>query len=258
MRLKIRNRILLSALCAVTALGVGAAAYSQPAGQTWNSSQLPATNGTVRQYTLTPRGDVDGLILTDGTEVKVPPHLTGQIVYSIHPGDAVMIRGLRARALPLVQAEWIRTAANARTVVDNGPPGPAGGGPETTLSSRVLATLHGARGEVNGALLDNGVVLRLPPPEADRMQSLLQPGTSSPSAGRGSIPHSAASSTSAQSGTRPIGSVSYRMHRGHLLAEARGPADRMPYRRCPRRDLLHRLHPRRRAADAPSIPLRYG
>jgi len=40
----------------------------------------------------------------------------------------------------------------------------------------VSATLHGARGEVNGALLDNGVVLRLPPPEADRMQALLQPG----------------------------------------------------------------------------------
>ena len=176
MRLKTRKQILFSALCAVTALGAGAAAYSQTAAQTWDSSHLPATNGTVRQYTLTPRGDVDGLILTDGTEVKVPPHLTGQIVYSIHPGDAVMIRGLRARALPLVQAESITNTANGRTVVDNGPPGPAGAGPETTLSSRVLATLHGARGEVNGALLDNGVVLRLPPPEADRMQALLQPG----------------------------------------------------------------------------------
>ena len=140
------------------------------------SSQLPATNGTVRQYTLTPRGDVDGLILTDGTEVKVPPHLTGQIVYSIHPGDAVTIRGMRARALPLVQAESITNNANGRTVADNGPPGPVGAGPETTLSGRVSATLHGARGEVNGALLDNGIVLRLPPPEADRMQALLQPG----------------------------------------------------------------------------------
>lgn len=78
MRLKTRKRIVLSALCAVTALGTGAAAYSGAKAQMWDSSQLPATNGTVRQYTLTPRGDVDGLILTDGTEVKVPPHLTGR------------------------------------------------------------------------------------------------------------------------------------------------------------------------------------
>jgi hypothetical protein len=37
-------------------------------------------------------------------------------------------------------------------------------------------TLHGPRGEVNGALLDDGTVLRLPPPEAYRFAALLQPG----------------------------------------------------------------------------------
>jgi hypothetical protein len=52
--------------------------------------RFPATRGTVKQYTLTPRGDVDGLILNDGTEVKLPPHLTSQIVFAIRPGDAVM------------------------------------------------------------------------------------------------------------------------------------------------------------------------
>ena len=31
---------------------------------------------------------------------------------------------------------------------------------------------------MNGALLENGTILRLPPPEAERMQSLLQPGQS--------------------------------------------------------------------------------
>jgi hypothetical protein len=176
MKMRTRHRILLTTVLATTVLGAGAVAYSQNISQTWDASQLPVTNGTVRQYTLTPHCDVDGLILNDGTEVKVPPHLTGQIVYSIHPGDAVTIRGLRARALPLVQAASITNNANGRTIVDNGPPGPASTGTETTISGRVTATLHGARGEVNGALLDNGVVLRLPPPEAERMQALLQPG----------------------------------------------------------------------------------
>jgi hypothetical protein len=36
--------------------------------------------------------------------------------------------------------------------------------------------LHGPRGEVNGALLEDGTVLRLPPPEAERFTILLQPG----------------------------------------------------------------------------------
>jgi len=171
-----RHHVLLTALLAATALGAGAAAYSQNMGQMWDSSQLPVTSGTVKQYTLTPRGDVDGLILNDGTEVKVPPHLTGQIVYSIRPGDTVTIRGLRARALPLVEAASVTNNANGITIVDNGRPGPASTGTETTISGSVGATLHGARGEVNGALLDNGVVLRLPPPAADSAEALLQPG----------------------------------------------------------------------------------
>jgi hypothetical protein len=176
MTMNTKYRLLLSALVATAVLGTGAAAYSQNLSQMWGASQLPLTSGTVKQYTLTPRGDVNGLILSDGTEVKVPPHLTGQIVYSIHPGDAVTIRGLRAPALPLVEVASITNNANGRTIVDNGPAGLVGAGMETTISGRISAMLHGAWGEVNGALLDNGTVLRLPPPDADRMQALLQPG----------------------------------------------------------------------------------
>ena len=36
--------------------------------------------------------------------------------------------------------------------------------------------LHGPRGDVNGALLEDGTILRLPPPEAERLANLLQPG----------------------------------------------------------------------------------
>jgi hypothetical protein len=40
----------------------------------------------VNQYTSTPRGDIDGPNLNDGTQVKLPPHLTGQIVFTVCPG----------------------------------------------------------------------------------------------------------------------------------------------------------------------------
>ena len=149
----------------------------RPNDPIWDASQLPETKGTVKQYTLTPRGDVDGLILTDGTEIKLPPHLSAQIVYAVRPGDAVSVRGLKARALPLVDAASVTNDATRATVVDNGPPnGPGRAVTETTLSGKIATVLHGKRGEVNGAVLENGTMLRLPPPEAERMQSLLQQG----------------------------------------------------------------------------------
>src|SRR6202166_3794124 len=106
-----------------------------------DAAQLPETKGTVRQYTLTPRGDVDGFILTDGTEVKVPKHLSAQFVYAIHPGDAVTVRGLRAFALPLIDAATITNDATGATVVDNGPPGPDRWASATTSAGKVSATL---------------------------------------------------------------------------------------------------------------------
>jgi hypothetical protein len=172
-----RYRALAGALLITTMLGAGAVVYAQPRDLVWDSTQLPETKGAVKQYTLTPRGDVDGLLLNDGTEVKLPAHLSAQIVYAVRPGDAVSIRGLKARALPLVDAASITNDATSTTVVDNGPPnGPGRAAAETTLSGKISTVLHGKRGEVNGAALENGTMLRLPPPEAERMQSLLQQG----------------------------------------------------------------------------------
>jgi hypothetical protein len=165
-------------------------------GQTplYDPQQLPTQRGQVQQFTLTPRGDIDGLILTDGTEVKTPPHLSTQIAYAIKPGDTVTIHGLHAAALPLVQAVSITDDAPGRMVINNGPPGPGRGPPAppppiatamgaggplpglTEVQSRVRMALHGPQGDVNGALLDDGTIVRLPPPEAYRFASLLQPG----------------------------------------------------------------------------------
>jgi hypothetical protein len=162
----------------------------------YDPQQLPAQRGQVQQFTLTPRGDIDGLILNDGTEVKTPPHLSTEIAYSIRPGDTVTIHGLRAAALPLVQAVSITDDATGRTVIDTGPPGPGrgpGAGPAAPLSGltevqgRIRMSLHGPQGDVNGALLEDGTVLRLPPPEAYRFATLLQPGQTIVAEGAGSV-----------------------------------------------------------------------
>ena len=185
--------LLLGGVVAVAALAGGqapaqTAAPPPPAatapGPVYDPAGLPATKGTVARYSLTPRGDVDGLILGDGTEVHLPPHLGTQLVYAVRPGDAVTVRGLRALRLPLVSALSVTNDATGATVVDNGPPPPPGkrgpheaaGASELSAQGRVQAVLHGPRGEVNGALLDDGTELRLPPPEAERLADLLAPG----------------------------------------------------------------------------------
>jgi hypothetical protein len=171
----------------------------------YDPQQLPVQRGQVQQFTLTPRGDIDGLILTDGTEVKTPPHLSTEIAYAVKPGDTVTIHGLHAAAVPLVQAVSVTDEATGRTVVDNGPAGPgrrpgappppAPAGPDagpvapipglTEVQGRVRMSLHGPQGDVNGALLDDGTALRLPPPEAYRFATLLQPGQVLVAEGRG-------------------------------------------------------------------------
>jgi hypothetical protein len=171
------SKALLGAFLAATALATGVAAYSQTAGSLWDSTQLPETRGIVKQYTLTPRGDVDGLILNDGTEVKLPPHLTSQLVFAVRPGDAVTVRGLKARALPLIDAASVTNFATGVSVVDDGPPdGPGRFATEQTITGKIASQLHGKRGEINGAVLDNGAIIRLPPPEAARLEAMIQPG----------------------------------------------------------------------------------
>ena len=163
--------LIASAILALAPSWYGAAAQS-----VFDPSGLPQTRGTVRQYTLTPRGDVDGLILTDGTEVKAPPHLSAQLVFAVRPGDAVTIHGLKARALPLVDGSLIRNDATGATVADLGPP--RRDRAETTVSGRVGMALHGKRGEINGILLEDGTQVRLPPREAERWSVELQAGRS--------------------------------------------------------------------------------
>src|SRR6516165_212242 len=96
-------------------IGLGGAAGAQLAS-TYDPAQLPEIKGKVAQYTLTPRGDVDGLILNDGTEVHFPPSASTELVFAVHPGDAVTIHGMKARAVPMVAAASVTNDASGATV----------------------------------------------------------------------------------------------------------------------------------------------
>ena len=166
---------------------------------------LPAIRGELERFTLTGRGDVDGFILKDGTEVKTAPTLSAQIAAIAKPGDRLTVHGLKAAALPLVQAVAVTDETSKQTVDDAGapaartlpppppppaprapraaalPPAAGGAGPAplpvalSETSGRVRMALHGPQGEVNGALLESGAILRFPPDRGTQLTTLIQP-----------------------------------------------------------------------------------
>jgi hypothetical protein len=86
----------------------------------WQQSMT--IGGTVTRFTLTPRGDLDGLILGDGTQVRVPPHLSAELAAAVKPGDAVTVSGVRSPTGALFIAASVTDNASNQTVVDRGPP----------------------------------------------------------------------------------------------------------------------------------------
>jgi hypothetical protein len=130
--------------------------------------------GKVAQYSLTPRGAVDGLILADGTEVHLPPHSSTQIVFAVRPGDAVTIVGRKTTANPVVTAVSVTNDASG-AVVETGSPGPP---KQLDDESRVKLQLHDPDGHLNGVLLKDGAIVRMPPPDAEQDAAGLAVGQS--------------------------------------------------------------------------------
>ncbi len=57
------------------------------------SAELLTRTGTVKEFTTAPKGEVDGLILTDGTWVHWPPHLEDRFSDLASKGDKIRVKG---------------------------------------------------------------------------------------------------------------------------------------------------------------------
>ncbi|PZU94846.1 MAG: hypothetical protein DI527_02615 [Chelatococcus sp.] len=71
-----------------TAPGAAAVLAKARGGLAYDASQLPQTKGVVKRYTLGPRGEIDGVLPADGTEIELPPHLSTQTAFALRPGAA--------------------------------------------------------------------------------------------------------------------------------------------------------------------------
>ena len=136
--------------------------------------------GRVAAYVLSPDAGVAGLLLDNGRQVRVPPHLGARLASLVQPGQWVRIgpEDTTAKDLGPARMRSITAVDAGRTLVDTAPaplageplsPAPIGDvGDGATLhalkvSGTIRQTLKGARGEANGVLLTSGVQVAFPP-----------------------------------------------------------------------------------------------
>ena len=147
------------------------------------------------QYLMNPHGEVDGLLLSDGTQVHFPPHMAKDLVGTVKPDDSVSVQGYRIFDGPVVKAYTITNTRTGSSVTEREPglldrPIMPPSVRDLSLVERhiegiVRVLLYGPRGQVNGAVLEDRSIVRVPPHASYQVASLLQAGQSISAVGYG-------------------------------------------------------------------------
>ncbi|MFS0757612.1 hypothetical protein ABC383_23390 [Noviherbaspirillum sp. 1P10PC] len=145
---------------------------------------LSEKKGPLSVFLPNPHGELDGIVLgpRQQQQVHFPPHLSSQIARHIAVGDDVLVRGVKPRGADMIAAVSIM-AKGGKVILDKGPKHhdekphrPHARRKAMEASGEVALSLFGPRGELRGALLDDGTSLRMPPHAAAELASYLAPG----------------------------------------------------------------------------------
>jgi hypothetical protein len=134
-----------------------------------------ATNtvaGSISQFTYGPDGRVQGVVVAPNTLISLPPDWAMQVELLAKPGDPLRASGFLSPALSgmqILQPQTITVAGRNLNLAEPSQPVPYAG-------SGVIRTLnYGPQGEVNGFVLQNGI-LALTPPIGTSDISVVRPG----------------------------------------------------------------------------------
>jgi hypothetical protein len=157
------------------------------------TTQETSVRGTVSQYMMNTDGLVDGILLSDGTIVRFAPHMSQQLVHIVKPQDSVSVDGF-IEYQGTIHGTTITNPASQQSVVDTPPSAqtpPPAPSQEVRQSMSVTGTIkvltHAARGEIDGAVLDNGTIVHFPPRVGTQYANLFQVGAPLAAVGNGTI-----------------------------------------------------------------------
>jgi len=138
-----------------------------------NGGVAPSVTGVVKQYLLTPVGDVEGIELQDGTDVRFPPHMGAALAGIVKPGDRINVVGFVGPQTSYGRAIRALTITNTGTnqsVVDQPPTEPppppwmrAASMKTMTVSGTLDRYILNDRGDIDGLILSNGYEVKFPP-----------------------------------------------------------------------------------------------
>jgi hypothetical protein len=145
-----------------------------PDGGPWAGMQ-PGTyttlTGTVSQFNYDQEAEVEGFLLNNGSLVQLPRGVAAKIAPSLHTGDSVTVAGM-ARTSPTgfqtITAQSIKDTTSGKSLEIPAPEAPA----PLAGSGKIQQLNYGRGGEINGFLLDNGVLAMVPPFGASNPSSI--------------------------------------------------------------------------------------
>jgi len=127
---------------------------------------LTSINGTVQAYLLNRAGQVDGLLLSDGKQLHLPPHLSAALQEVVKPGDPIEALVEPGEKSPLgeeCRTESLNNAQTSQTVTDQPPSPPPTPGEPMHVEGSMAYWLVGHKGEPKGFILSDGTYLHVPP-----------------------------------------------------------------------------------------------
>jgi hypothetical protein len=160
-----------------------------------SSGHAATWTGQVEHYMLNVDGIVEGLILSNGIQMRFPPHMSGLLVTSIQPGDTVLIEGTDGSGTEFgqeVRATRVTNLHTGETIAEQ-PPGTTGNQVLTTttydefsVSGSADHWLVGHQGEIRGIVLTTGIQIRFSPDVSDQLYAIAKTGVTIEAAGFGS------------------------------------------------------------------------
>lgn len=135
--------------------------------------------GTLQRYLMNAHGQVDGLLLTDGTQIRFPPHMSKKLISVISPKDEVSAKGFRENK-NVFNAEFITNMKTRRSLGASVPflnafeqedlygnpmPRPNRGmnshigQKQMSASGKIQTQLFDRRGRVNGVILSDDSIV---------------------------------------------------------------------------------------------------
>ncbi len=191
----------LKSLIIGTAVLLTVACASKPKSEEVASPTPPAAptmTGNVKTFLSNPHGDVDGLILQDGTQVNFAPRPAAAVRDVISMNDNVEVQG-EAENGKIFRADKITNLSNSKSIDAMTPPmaPPRPVMPETkkertqaglkpiSVKGVVGSQIYNPEGEVRGVVLEDNTVVLFSPKAMERKPANINVGDSFRASGYG-------------------------------------------------------------------------